>query len=197
MLNQENLKENFIARFFFFLDTRLNIPLVGQLKTLHVCIWSATDGQWSPALLSDPWYHSVRRWLMLLFGWVFDTGLFSLSSTKHRDPALADLEEGPGDGALEHHPAAWRRLCHGQGLWGEPTADAMWHHPAQRGWILSVCHLVFSFGFGKLVSMEPQHSKDIFLNSKWQQYTADNWGGNNSLQIACCETLWGRVLRED
>lgn len=53
---------------------------------------------------------------MLLFGWVFDTGLSSLSSPKHRDPALADLEEGPGDGALEHHPAARRRLCHGQGL---------------------------------------------------------------------------------
>lgn len=64
-------------------------------------------------------HQSVRQWLMLLFGWLFDTGLSSLSSTKHRDPALADLEEGPGDSALEHHPAAWRRLCHGQGLWGE------------------------------------------------------------------------------
>lgn len=78
-----------------------------------------------------------------------------------------------------------------------PTADAMWHHPAQQGWVLSGCHLVFSFGFGKLASMESSHSKDTFLNSKWQQYTADNWGGYNSLQAACCETPWGQVLGED
>lgn len=46
-------------------------------------------------------------------------GVFSSSSTEHGDTALADVEEGPGDCALEHYPAARRRLCHGEGLWGE------------------------------------------------------------------------------
>lgn len=45
-------------------------------------------------------------------------GIFSFSSTKHWDAAPADMEEGPGNSALEHHPAARRGLRHGKGLWG-------------------------------------------------------------------------------
>lgn len=35
-------------------------------------------------------------------------------------------------------------------------------------------HLGFSFGSGKFASVESQHLKDLFLNSKLQQRAADN-----------------------
>uniref|UniRef100_A0AC11ETL5 Solute carrier family 13 member 3 n=1 Tax=Ovis aries TaxID=9940 RepID=A0AC11ETL5_SHEEP len=47
-------------------------------------------------------------------GWA---SLFTPGS-QHRDSTLADVEEGPGYGALEHHPSPGRGLCHGQRLRG-------------------------------------------------------------------------------
>lgn len=73
---------------------------------------------------------------VLPFGLMFDVGVFSLSSTKHWDAAFADLEEGPRDSALEHHLAAWRRLCHGKGLWGEACCR---------------CHVVVILYFGRVL----------------------------------------------
>lgn len=43
-------------------------------------------------------------------------GVFFPPSSQHRDRALADVEESPGHGALEHHPSPGRGLRHGQRL---------------------------------------------------------------------------------
>lgn len=45
--------------------------------------------------------------------------VFSPPSSQHRDSALADVEEGSGHSALEHHPSPGRGLCHGQRLRGK------------------------------------------------------------------------------
>lgn len=49
---------------------------------------------------------------------------FSLPSSQHRDRAPADLEEGPGRGALEHHASPGRGLRHGQRLRGKSRRRA-------------------------------------------------------------------------